>query len=46
MLALRRLPFDENAHGMPDLKDHVVLDIAFPKGMSSGPEVDLPQWGN
>ena len=45
MLALRRLPFDENAHGMPDLKDHVVLDIAFPQGMSSGPEVDLPAMG-
>ena len=44
MLALRRLP-SENAHGLPDLKDHVVLDIAFPEGMTTGPEVDLPAMG-
>ena len=44
MLALRRLP-PENAHGLPDLKDQVVLDIAFPEGMTTGPEVDLPAMG-
>ena len=44
MLALRRLP-PENAHGLPDLKDHVVLNIAFPEGMTTGPEVDLPAMG-
>ena len=45
MLALWRLPFDKNGHGLPDLKDHVVLEIAFPEGMTTGPEVDLPALG-
>ena len=41
MLALRKLP-SEDARGLPDPDDHVVLDMAFPPNASDGPIVDLP----